>query len=691
MILLGKYRSVALAASLFVLFDLGVLVMNYYISFQLEKDALAVNLAGRQRMLSQRMTKALLQCDVQCFSNNSADAREVISSVKLFNETLTAFYEGGVTQDANNQPVLLEKVGNVKIHEQLRASKAVWEPLYMLLQTAIVGDKSALQEIRQELLEKNLILLRDMNAFTLALEKNATDKSQFMRQIQTIGILLAIINFIILVIHFIGKLREFDKRSEMIAAENKEILDTVQEGLFLLDGEQKLTHQHSAMLVKILNTNDIVGRGLLDILATMVKPQDLALTSEFIALLFSEHVHQELVESLNPLAEIEVISKQDNVPESRYLAFSFRRVMSDGKLSHILGTVRDITAQVQLRKKINEIQSSQQEQSQWLFNLVNQDPVQVRIILDSAVEALHDLNEQFAHGKGQDRYPLLRHAARVMHSLKGDFACYQFDHIAGIIQLAEENLVNLLEKNKIEGEDIIPLTLTMKNVLQEVNKINNFLDKIQVISRQSAALPELEVNQQQLQNLADQIALSADKKVEVKIQGEQLFAQLNAASAKDVQESLLQLVRNSVVHGIEKCIHREALGKDCVGRINLSLKVHGNELILSIRDDGYGIDINKIRETALRKNLISHDEAESYSSQQLINLIFVPGFSTAHTIDLHAGRGIGMDIIKEKVNKYHGRIRINTRKYSFTEFTLIFPANLCLKQKETDGALAYSG
>lgn len=237
----SKYRTIIISIALFIVFDLGVLVMNFYISSQITKDAIGVNLAGRQRMLSQRTAKTLLQLQNATQSNSDIEKplEELRKTFNLFDGTLRSFNEGGQAVGGDGKPVVLERVDDPAGRAAIEKAFAVWTPYREKLQPVLTGDAparvAALPDVVSYALANNVQILDQMNFLTTALEHMASAKADRLRMIQVGGITLALMNFFVILLHFIRQLRESDAMAEAARRETQDILESVSEGLMLLD------------------------------------------------------------------------------------------------------------------------------------------------------------------------------------------------------------------------------------------------------------------------------------------------------------------------------------------------------------------------------------------------------------------------------------------------------------------------
>lgn len=164
------------------------------------------------------------------------------------------------------------------------------------------------------------------------------------------------------------------------------------------------------------------------------------------------------------------------------------------------------------------------------------------------------------------------------------------------------------------------------------------------------------------------------KEIELKIYGED--TEIDKQIAEDIMESMVHLVRNAIDHGIETVEERIKMNKPPRGILTLRAYSKGNSVAVEVKDDGRGISIDRIRERAIEKGLITaHDMLDR---KEIINLIFTPGFSTKKDVSEISGRGVGMDIVKEKIASLGGFIDVETGENIGTTFTITLPITLAI-------------
>jgi len=168
------------------------------------------------------------------------------------------------------------------------------------------------------------------------------------------------------------------------------------------------------------------------------------------------------------------------------------------------------------------------------------------------------------------------------------------------------------------------------------------------------------------------------KEVELEIIGEE--TELDRSVVDEIGDPLIHLIRNALDHGLEMPEDRQAAGKPSTGKVVLSATHEGNQIIISIRDDGRGIDPEKLARKAIDKGLITEDQLAGMSQKEVLDLIFLPGFSTKEKATDLSGRGVGMDVVRTNIRKLNGLIEIRSEVGAGSEFILKLPLTLAIIQ-----------
>ncbi len=169
-----------------------------------------------------------------------------------------------------------------------------------------------------------------------------------------------------------------------------------------------------------------------------------------------------------------------------------------------------------------------------------------------------------------------------------------------------------------------------------------------------------------------------NKEVNFVIEGKE--TELDRTVVDEIGDPLLHLIRNAIGHGIEPAEERIRKGKSPKGLLKLMARHEGNNVIIEVQDDGRGMDVEKIREKAIKMKLISESAAMQLSESEILNFIFVPGFSTSEGADQISGRGVGMDVVKDKIESLSGSVEIETAKDKGTTVRIKLPLTLAIIQ-----------
>ncbi|MCU0951670.1 MAG: ATP-binding protein [Burkholderiaceae bacterium] len=685
---LGKYREIAFAVAFFLVFDLAVLVVNFYSSYRIAEDAVAINLAGRQRMLSQRMTKALLDIDAERAAGRSGQSSldELDAASRLFGSTLEAFSRGGLVLGGDGAQVALGAAGSVQSQALLARALHVWGPtqraVAALLAQRTAVEPAVLRSAVDIARTSNLELLDLMNRLTTQLEDEARGTAGFLRQVQLAGISLALLNFLFILFKFIRRLRENDARIERAQRETREILGTVKEGLFLLDAQRRVGAQRSASLATILGGDPPPQADFFALLAPLVSLEVLASARDYVDLLFAGRVREGLVQGLNPLADVELMQPdRSGKLRPRYLSFQFNRVLSAGEVVHLLVTVQDVTERVRLAGELAAAKRQARAELDVLLRLLETDPAALRGFLERAELALDEVNGRFksaADHAGADYPKLMAHAVATVHGIKGDAAVLGLAMFETLAHEFERDLAAARDQRGAGGDALVKLTLRLDELFERLTMIREIVQRLG--SRAAGEPARVPVAAAaggadflgSLRALAERIAREQGKSVDV-VGDVQLLGQLPDDTAAELRSIAVQLLRNAVTHGIEAEDARRAAGKAPQGLIQIDCHRtdDGRAIEFVLRDDGRGIAPARIRAALVDGGHLAPDQAAQMSDSALLRHIFTSGLSTAPAVDLHAGRGAGMDVVWRKLQALGGRIRLQTQIDRFTQFTLV--------------------
>lgn len=488
----------------------------------------------------------------------------------------------------------------------------------------------------------------------------------------------------------------FSIRVERTHRETEDIMRTTQEGLFLLDTDLRMGTQTSQALGKILGFEVKAGDHFLERLKPSVSPKVFDTAQEYIDLLLRHDVKEKLVASLNPLDCIEVSAMQGaGKMESRFLQIRFNRVMKGTKITHLLVTANDISRQVKLERELRESERRVQDQMSMMVHILQADPITLQDFLSNANQTLNTINEELrtSNPKTGITQQELDGILRCAHQLKGDASSMQLEAVTQSLHALENDAQNLRSQTDRSGENLLPLAVRIKSLYSEIASIQEVIGRIGQIRGMVSVEPSKPERSadcdmqhalvRQWQHFSQQLAQRHTKKVELCYLG--LNLDEPATPIRYAINTLVnQFVRNSLVHGIETPDERRQRGKSESGHLSVYVSDQcDGTLELSFRDDGRGINIEKIRQSAIQSGRYSESEAAALNARQLTMLIFEPGLSTHNTVDEDAGRGVGLDAVKDLIARMGGRIRIGSTQGEYCHFRVVLPftkaANIATK------------
>ncbi|MDR3673786.1 MAG: chemotaxis protein CheA [Holophaga sp.] len=231
----------------------------------------------------------------------------------------------------------------------------------------------------------------------------------------------------------------------------------------------------------------------------------------------------------------------------------------------------------------------------------------------------------------------------------------------------------------VERLETEALPSTAEDLVKELRKASIYLDQVSKEIQASVLgirmVPVKTIFTKFPRMLRD-LAKSTGKKIELQMVGED--TEIDKSLIEELSDPLIHLIRNSADHGIELPDVRARAGKPETGTVVLRARHEGDSVLVEIEDDGKGIDPKVIRAKAVEKGIITPERAEQMSDEEAINLVFLPGFSTAQKVTDISGRGVGMDVVKSNVRKLNGSVAVSSAVGQGSIFTIKLPLTLAI-------------
>ncbi len=476
------------------------------------------------------------------------------------------------------------------------------------------------------------------------------------------------------------ELRRSKSHLEEAKKQTDNILRHVEEGIFLLGSDYKIKSQYSAELESIFFRNSLGNKKFLDILENKVPNDTLGLTAEFLELMFNNEFEQNMIRELNPLSRVEVHLDGSGSEEKqlKHLDFNFQRILNRaGKINELMVTVIDNTDQVLLAEKLKRSEAKTKNQLEIVLVLLRVDPVMLTEFIDSASVELEKMEELLSELKQEGKNEkILEEVFRSAHLIKGNAGLLDLTIFAEEAHAFEHIIDHLRNKTIIAESDVRNIQVKLLEIKQNYQEVISLIDKIGRIHAQFRPKRKYENKLfiDSLRRFIRQNSRELENNVEL-VEKNFDFNAIPHGYKTTVKEILIQLIRNSIAHGIESSEERIQKGKDPAGIIELSTKMDKDKLQIWIKDDGRGLQIDRLRDRAISLGKWDKDIISKWTDEEITETIFISGISTAGNTSMLSGRGVGMDIVKEKITQLDGEISVSFKPERSCQFIITLPLN----------------
>jgi two-component system chemotaxis sensor kinase CheA len=240
-----------------------------------------------------------------------------------------------------------------------------------------------------------------------------------------------------------------------------------------------------------------------------------------------------------------------------------------------------------------------------------------------------------------------------------------------------DSLINLAGETVIARNELSQRILSFRDVGLEMagKRMSQLITRLQEEIMRTR-LQEVNTVFQRLPRLIRDLSHSTGKKIKLVMEGGDV--ELDKSLIEAIGDSIMHMVRNSIDHGIEEPDERRRFGKSPDGNVKISAHLRGGNVVITIQDDGRGIDIERVRDKALARGMISQDQARTMTREQLTDLIFAAGLSTAERVTSTSGRGVGMDVVRSNFLRLGGGVEVFTEKGAGTTILATVPQTLTI-------------
>ncbi len=446
--------------------------------------------------------------------------------------------------------------------------------------------------------------------------------------------------------------------------------DNLDVGIFLLNSDFIIQPYYSKYLPQIFNIENLEEVEFLSVLKASLKEKELELLKDFLEMILVSSFDAETLQDVNPLQKFK-FTASDGVEKT--LAITFTQITRLKNEKVLLVVARDITRESDLEEKLAQEELFRQNEMKAMFEVMHVSPHNLSEFLDELdfeFQRMNDaLKDKNRHQK--DVYHIL---FQGMHAMKSNALIIGLDSVAERFHEFEDKVSALLRNNNMAYESLLEIVFELERVMEIADNLKNIVKKMEAFSESSKNVStSSQIVVQAIRNAVNKIKADIEKDAVVSVKKLD-WEGVNPEYRRVIKELLLQLTRNALVHGIEPILEREGKGKKAEGLITLSIEKASDDskILIEFIDDGAGIDFDKVKKQAIEKKLIT-TEAQANDKSTLIKAIFSPGFSTAEGLSMHAGRGIGLSLVSERIREYKGSIKVQSAPNQGTKFIIELP------------------
>lgn len=469
-------------------------------------------------------------------------------------------------------------------------------------------------------------------------------------------------------IGFTDLLQADSRISSLRNQQMQEILATVQEGFLLVDRDHRIASEYSKSVEVILGTPKLAGLRLPVLLGDLLGRETGDLTQSYLNTLFNPNVIERLVADINPLKSVQLPEREGR--PRQHLRFAFRRSFEGREIQRILVRVEDHTREVLMATEIEEQERQAGQRVDLAMEIMQVEPRALTDYLTRYLAEVPRIEQMRAREDGLSMKATIDSIFRILHSLKGEAGLIGLRSFAQRLHRTEDVVVALRGQPALVPGGLAELDPWLRLLAELGAEAKELIERLSALVSWKSSEPRTRPQDlvEAMEGLIAELAARLRKPA-------RLVAHWNAADLPTeygsvVREALIQLARNSMVHGVESLQERREANKPAAAALQIALRRYEAEGQLEIvfQDDGRGLDLARIRDRARATLGMAH-----LDDDQARQIIFEPGFSTANTTTGDAGRGVGLDLVRDTVEGLGGTIAAHSEPGVFCAFQIVLP------------------
>ena len=467
--------------------------------------------------------------------------------------------------------------------------------------------------------------------------------------------------------------------------DKQKILSALEEGVLFINNDLEILDEFSNSLQKIIDQEIEPGQPFISIFENRVPDNIINNTLEYMNLMFKEDLDEETVNELNPLhvVEFHFENRWGLWTSSKYLSFKFNRLIRDDNIIGLIVTVSDITKQISLSKKLEEVEKDTNKQMEWLVNMLHVEPPLLKEFIDVSEQEMQIIDKELRSTKQSSDYDVVfKKLLRFTHQLISNASLLKLNFFITKIKQFEMQVKKISDKDEKSSGDFVPIVIQLGEVRQMLQDVKDLMNRFKHFTESVRPKRQFEDGLiiRAIANLVENLSKDMGKDVHFD------YSRFNSSAIpyayqQVVREFLIILVRFSILYCFEKPDERKSANKNPMGTLEIETFTTSRIFGFKLRHDGRLIRIERLLQKSIESTeaeIIGDKNAvEDQLGAEVIRLLFMPTTATSSLSEAEYSREIfnDMEVAKKKLKMHRGKIKITFTSENYCEYTISLPAN----------------
>lgn len=463
----------------------------------------------------------------------------------------------------------------------------------------------------------------------------------------------------------------------------KEILRALEEGVMFINEDLEILDEYSGSLEKIIDQELNVGQTFVSIFKNRVPENIVNNTFEYMNLMFKDDLDEETINELNPLnvVEFHFENRWGLWTSSKYLSFKFNRLEKDNKIIALIITISDITKQISLSKKLEEIEKDTNKQMEWLVNMLHVEPQLLKEFIDVSEQEMQSIDKELRSTKEAADYDrIFNKLLRFIHQLISNASLLKLKFFITRVKQFEQEVRKISDKKEKNSGDFVPIVIQLGEIRQMLQDVRVMMTRFKHFTESIRPKRQFEDGLiiRAIANLVKNLSTDIGKEVHFD------YSRFNSSAIpyayqQIVREFLIILVRFSIIFCFEKPDERRSANKNPIGTLDIETFGTAKVFGFKLRHDGRLIRIERLLQKSIENTEADiSDDKHSIQDQlgtEVIRLLFMPTTATSSLSEAEYSQEIftDMEVVKKKLKMHRGKIKITFTSENYCEYTITLP------------------